>query len=391
MARLRVLHVAPYYLPAFRYGGPVRSVHGLAAATAALGHEVHVYTTNIDGDASIDPPDDVPVVRDGVQVSYFAAGLGRRVFRAPDMGPALEASVASFDVVHIHCVWVWPTIVAAAAARRYGSPYVLAPRGMLVRDLIRRQSNLAKRAWLALFDRRNVMDAAAIHVTADSEAADLVALGLTHPRVRVVPNGVEPPAQTLSAEATRAIAAVAQGAEPYVLFLGRVAWKKGLDRLVAAAERLPGAKIVVAGYDENGYLAVVKNLVAKAAISDRVSFVGPVEGASKWALIRNARCLVLPSYHENFGISAVEAMAVGCPVVVTEEVGLADAIRETGSGIVTSGDPTRLAAAIGDILSSPALGKAMGKAGARATRERFSWAGVARQMLAVYEECIARE
>jgi glycosyltransferase involved in cell wall biosynthesis len=72
--RLRILHVVASYYPAVRYGGPIRSVHGLAAALARQGHDVHVYTTNVDGDSLLDVPVDRPVLLDGVKVHYY----GRR-------------------------------------------------------------------------------------------------------------------------------------------------------------------------------------------------------------------------------------------------------------------------------------------------------------------------
>ena len=73
-------------------------------------------------------------------------GCGRRCMR----------TLQSFDIVHLHSVFLWPTSAAAQAARKAGVPYVLSPRGMLVEDLIRRKSSLAKRAWIALFERRNI-------------------------------------------------------------------------------------------------------------------------------------------------------------------------------------------------------------------------------------------
>ncbi len=382
---MRILHVMPHYYPAVRYGGPVRSVHGLAAATAALGHEVHVYTTNVDGSSISDVPTEVPVVRDGVSIWYFPAGLGRKVFRSPAMSRKLEKTIAAFDVVHIHYVWVWSTVAAAAAARRHNVPYLLAPRGMLVADLIKRRSALVKRVWLALFDRRTVAGAAAIHVTSVIEGNEFRALGLATPRVAIVANGIELPED--AGEAAKPLAQAILGKPPYVLFLGRISWKKGLDRLIGAMVGLPKAELVVAGYDEKGYQATVQRLAIENGVADRTHFIGPVEGADKWTLIRNAACLVLPSYNENFGMSVVEAMAVGCPVVVSAEVGLADVVSETGSGVVATGDCAALSKAINAVLSDPNRTRQMGEAGRRTVRERFGWPVIAREMVEVYREC----
>src|SRR5262245_6236583 len=137
---MRILHVVPSYHPAVRYGGPVRSVHGLARALVTRGHEVHVYTTNVDGPSNADVPLRVSVDLDGVSVWYFPTTMGRRLYRSLDMDRALGMNMARFDIVHIHSVFLWPTTAAARTARACRVPYILAPRGMLVSDLIRRKS-----------------------------------------------------------------------------------------------------------------------------------------------------------------------------------------------------------------------------------------------------------
>ena len=104
--------------------------------------------------------------------------------------------------------------------------------------------------------------------------------------------------------------------------------------------------------------------------------------------MRQAICLVLPSYHENFGMSVLEALSVACPVVVTREVGLARVVRDCGCGLVTAGDHRELAEAIQTIVSSPQLRIQMGEAGARTAANKFGWPAIATQMLAVYRECL---
>ena len=138
-------------------------------------------------------------------------------------------NIASFDVVHTHSVFLWPTTAAARAARAHHVPYVLAPRGMLVADLIRRKSWLAKRAWMAAFERRNVEAAAAVHATSKLEADDIRRLGLGYQRIIIVANGAEIPEPDASAH--NGVAGIGRE-RPTILFLGRVNWKKGLDRLI---------------------------------------------------------------------------------------------------------------------------------------------------------------
>ena len=150
---MRFLHVVPTYLPAVRYGGPIHSVHGLCAALAARGHDVHVFTTNVDGPRDSDVPLDRPVTMDGVNVRYFPSTRMRRLYWSPPMARALQAELSGFDVVHLHSVFLWPTWGAARSARRHAVPYVLSPRGMMVKDLIQRKSRWLKRAWIGLIER----------------------------------------------------------------------------------------------------------------------------------------------------------------------------------------------------------------------------------------------
>src|SRR6185503_11189293 len=168
---MRLLHVVPTYLPARRYGGPIVAVHGLCRALVGRGHEVDVFTTNVDGDGVLDVPVALPVDLDGVRVHYFPSPV-RRLYWSPQMRRALREGVRHFDLVHSHAIWLWPGYAAARAAHRANVPYVISPRGMLVPELIRQKSPLVKRAWLAAIERRSFADAAAIHFTSDIERAN---------------------------------------------------------------------------------------------------------------------------------------------------------------------------------------------------------------------------
>ncbi len=177
---------------------------------------------------------------------------------------------------------------------------------------------------------------------------------------------------------------------PYVLFLGRINWKKGLDRLLAAFARVDDARLVIAGNDDDQYRPALEARAQQLGLADRVTFTGPVHGASKAALLTGAQLLVLPSYSENFGNVVLEAMAAGRAVVVTPEVGLAPVVASIGAGLVADGGPESLSRAMATLLRDPAQRLAMGKRGEQAVAERFSWPTVAAQMEALYESVITR-
>ena len=380
---VKLLHVVASYLPATRYGGTVISAHGLCRALAARGHDVHVYTTSVNGPDDSDVPHGVPVDIDGVKVWYFRCTGPRFLYRAPDLGRALHASVGEFDVVHTQAVYLWPMWVAARAAHRTGVPYIVSPRGMLERDLISRKRPFLKGLWIAAIERHNLERAAAIHVTSAREADEAAALGLNLPGMHEIPNGV-----TIDRDVSGPVSpAIARsiGGGPFVLFLGRLNWKKGIDRLLAAAWRLPDVRVVIAGNDEDNYLRVVETLVARYDLAGRVHLAGDVRGADKAALLQHASLLALPSYSENFGNVVIEAMAAGRPVIVSKDVGLSAMVEAQRVGLVVNGDPGPLAAAIERLLNDAALAREMGERGRSIAARDYSWAGAAEQMEALYQ------
>jgi glycosyltransferase involved in cell wall biosynthesis len=377
---LRILHVVPTYYPAIRYGGPIRSVHGLSAALVRRGHEVSVYTTSVDGESDLDVPLGQPVDMDRVSVRYFRVPALRRLYWCPELSRHLGRSVADFDVVHLHSIYLYPTYAAARAARKANVPYVVSPRGMLSRELIRRKSRWAKTAWLKLIEERTLAQANALHVTADSEAGEVKAMRMNIPELHCIPNGVEwpRPHEPLSAGPYRDIP------KPYALFLSRISWKKGLDRLLQAWRQVPDLTLVIAGNDDEGYQASLEKMARNTGIADRVHFVGPVSDDHKWALYENAEMFVLPSYNENFGNVVAEAMAMACPVIVSPDVGIAELVRNTGAGIVSRCEPAMLAEAVRSLQAQSARRKEMGACGYRAAVEHLSWDAIAGDMEELY-------
>lgn len=370
---MRVLHVTPSYLPAVRYGGPVFAVHGLCRALVRAGHAVDVFTTRADGAHDLDVVPRRRVDMDGVGVHYFDVRAPRRWYRSPGLAAALAARTAHYDLLHVHALFLHPVSAAAAAARRAGVPYVLSPRGMLVRELFARRSPLAKRCWMAVLGNRVLAHAAALHVTSDAEARAAGAFGLALPPLLNVPNGVD----AVSGDC-------ASGQRDGVLFLGRLSWKKGIERVLRALACLPRVRLTVAGNDDEGMTPALADLAAALGVADRVRFEGPVDSRRRDELMRRAAVFVLASLSENFANSVLEAMAARCPVVVTPEVGLADAVRAHGCGLVCDGEPRALAAALRAVLADPTRASAMGAAGRALVERRFLWATAAADMAEGY-------
>jgi glycosyltransferase involved in cell wall biosynthesis len=380
---VRLLHVVPTYLPAWRHGGPIWAVHGLASALVRRGHHVEVFTTDLHADGSLEVPLGAPVERDGVLVSYFSVAPPRRLYRSPQLSAALRRKLADCDVVHVHSLYLWPTFAAARAAERARVPYFVSPRGMLVRELVARRGRLRKSVWIWLVERRTLARAAGVVVTSAKEAAEARAFGLPLPALFEVPNGLDPGpfAAPPSGSPPPSIAA-ALARQPLVLYLGRLSWKKGLELLIAALPGIPAATLALVGNDEENLRPGLERLGREYSVLDRILFLGPVDMPEKVALLRGAAVLALPSVSENFGNVVLEAMAAGCPVAVTPEVGLAPVVSESGAGVVAS--RAEFAVALRDLLRDRARLAEMGARGLAVVAERFSWERVAERMEAVY-------
>ncbi len=387
---MRLLHVVPTYLPARRYGGPIVAVHGLCRALAARGHDVEVYTTSIDGPRDSPVPHDEPVMLDGVKVRYFASPRLRRLSYAPALGRALRGAMAGCDVAHLHSVFLWPTWQAARSAQAANVPYVISPRGMLVKRLIESRSRFIKTAWIALIERSNLERAAAIHLSSEVERREIEKFGWRLRRMIVAPNAVDDIDETMGNAPSPDIAALGRGG-PLVLFFGRLARVKGLDRLLRAFAQTERGILAIVGADYEGLAQQLLRLADALNIRHRLRLVTRiVTGADKEHVFGAARVLVLPSYSESFGNTVLEALQRGIPAIVTPEVGAAEVVTQSGGGLVADGAAEPLGAAIASLIDDPAQAAAMGEAGRQYVQRHYSWQSVAGQMEALYQElCIA--
>jgi glycosyltransferase involved in cell wall biosynthesis len=384
---MRILHVVPTYLPAVRYGGPIFAVHALCKALVQKGHDVQVFTTNIDGTGNSPVPTRVPVYVDNVQVRYYSCPFLRRLYWAPALGLDLHQEIRRIDVVHLHSTFLWPTQKAASQARIAGVPYVHSPRGMLVKELISRRSQIAKGVWIRLFEKSNIEHASAVHLTSQLEAVELERFGWRLPRLAVIANGIDHPLPHDGGVPADIKAISAK--QPLVLYLGRLSWKKGLDRLLRAFALTKGCYLAIVGTDDEGLSPALKSLAEKLMISDRVSILPrTIVGTQKEHLFAAARVFVLCSYSENFGNTVLEAMRRRIAVVVTPEVGAAEIVRDSGGGFVAPGEAQPLGNAIQRLAADRHAAQSMGEAGERHVLMHYTWAKVAAEMEALYADLI---
>jgi len=244
----------------------------------------------------------------------------------------------------------------------------------------------------------NVQPAAAIkgvHYTSQTEQEEAERLGVRSTAF-VIPIGIAagPGARAPTTRTVSPFSGAWASQTPTVLFLSRVDRKKGLDLLVSAfsilARERGGGRLDIAGEGDEGLTAEIKELARRLGVSDRVRWLGAVHGARKAEVFAAADVFVLPSYSENFGIAAAEAMAAGVPVVVSDRVGIARDIADARAGVVTSCEPSAIAGAIAQVLDDPAEASTMAERARQLVAERYSVDAMSLSLMSMYEEILAR-
>ena len=389
---MRILHIIPYFYPAWAYGGTCRAAWELARALVRHGLQVAVFTTDaLDAQQRTGPAFEVV---EGVEIHRVANLSNRlawsRVFLPLGFGSQLSAAVARADVVHLHEFRSYQNAVALPIIERQGKPFVVTPQGSLPRIMGR---YALKAVYDQLYGRRILRRAARLHALDDMERRQYIALGVEPARIAIRPNGIDPAEfdSPPDAAAFRARHGIAAGT-PIVLFLARVNRIKGVDFLVQSFalvhKRVPQALLLIVGPDD-GYLGEVKRQVNALGIAEHVRFIGYLDGKEKLAAYRAASVYVLPSTYDIFGITLLEALACGTPVIATDGVGFADFMRQNNIGaVVNFGDTAALQAEIVRVLQQPVPElAARSAAGRRYVLENFGWDSIARDWLPVYAGC----
>ncbi len=435
---MNLLHVIPYYAPAWGYGGSVRAATELTHALVQAGHRVTVLTTD-----TLSPSERAPVLRetlDGVDVvrvrNLSNALRGRLNLSTPrGMAAAARTLIAErqIDLVHCHELRTVENLLVASATGALGVPVVVSPHGTLP---VTTGRAAFKRAWdWLLGGRRRPRFDGVIALTRD-EAADARALwakrGLDIP-IHIVPNGVHldefaalPPKDT-----ARARWGLGEG--PVVLFLGRLHERKGVQLLLPAfartLEHVPDARLLVAGPDE-GMLAA---LTAQARALDltgggdtgsnraedapvgagletrpynapakrppvpktahggaRVLFTGLLTGLDRLAALAAADLFALPAEGEGFSMAALEALACGLPVLLTPGCHFPEA-AEAGAGVIVPRKVEPLREALVALLSDADRRAAMGQRARALVEARYTWPQIVAQMETAYAAVIARK
>jgi glycosyltransferase involved in cell wall biosynthesis len=369
---VRVLHITPYFAPAFAFGGPPRSILALCHAQLDAGVDVEVFTTTADGAHGL-PSAPSGATYDGVRVRYFPTRALELLFWSPALARELTPAAERADVIHSHGLFNAPTWQAHHVSQQRRRPLIVSVRGMLERAA-RAHHGLRKRAAWSLFDKRVCGDAAVLHTTSDRESAS-VREAVSKTRIVQIPNAVDiAPDRVVSEDRAAIRRELGLGAHaPYVLYLGRLHPIKRLDLLGEAFAQLStrhrDVSLVIAGEGAPSVRAAAEQALGPARQQTR--WPGAVHDRRRDALLAEAAALVLCSDSENFGMSVAEALACGVVPVVTRTCPWS-ILEEARAGFWVQQTAAAIAEGLDRILSFPEAAGEMGARGRRLVAERFS-------------------
>ncbi len=394
---MRVLHLSWEY-PPLVYGGLGRHVHTLAEAQAAAGHDVVVVTQHpgtsgvalderVNGVRVLRAPHDPPVI----EMSDFLAWVVSLEHALVRPALALGRSWVP-EVVHAHD---WVVAHAAATLRQaFGVPVVATMhateagrhQGWLPSDLSR---SIHTTEWWLTFEARRV-------ITCSASMRDEVTrlFELPPAKVDLVANGVDLARWRTTRRATDAAREEYASAGPLVLFSGRLEYEKGvhtlIDAMPALRKRFPDIRLVVVG--KGGMADELQAQATRKRLGKSVRFTGFLAEPELAALYAAADVAVVPSSYEPSGLVALEAAALGAPLVVASTGGLAEFVEDRMTGLLfPASDHVALADAVTEVLSDDVLARRLSRAAKRRLARDHSWSTIAAQAVDVYGRGVEEE
>jgi glycosyltransferase involved in cell wall biosynthesis len=338
---VKILQVCAAYKPAYVYGGPTMSVSMLSENLVRAGIYTEVYATTANGREELDVTPGTPVNVDGVTVTYFKRLTKDHSHFSPALFSQLKREVKNFDVVHINAWWNLVSIFSCLVAIWQNVPVLLSPRGMLSPYTFQNKSIGTKRLLHQLLGK-SLLRKCFIHATSQRES-DAIGRIFRPKKSIIIPNFVKLPQKRSYPQRT-------PSPIQKLLFFSRIEEKKGLDILLKAlpAITIP-FELTIAGDGDANYITSLKALATELKIEDKISWAG-FQNENKFDLLQAHDLFILPSYDENFGNTVIESLSVGTPVLISEEVGLSDYVKQNKLGWICHTNPQSIAWEINNIF-----------------------------------------
>ena len=389
---MKILQVVSFFKPSWEAGGITRVCYEISRELQKKGNDVTVYTT--DGFKHRLPVvNGKPVSVDELTVYYFknlSNLLAKRNICLPYALPFVaKKELKKIDIIHIHSFRGLLTLPICYYAKKYNVPYIIQAHGSLPRIS---EKQALKKLYDTFWGNDILKCASKVVAVSKSELEQLRQAGIPDEKITVIPNGVNYVSSTSLPPSGQFREQYGIHEKHIILYVGRIHKIKGIDFLIRAFNSFiltwTGDDVVlVIGGPDDGYRSVLENLVEQLGLSGRVRFVDFISTVE--AAYQDADVLVYPSTYEIFGLVPFEALLCGTPVIVTDDCGCGELIKEAECGyLVHYGDVAGLSETLRSALEHPDVNRRMVEAGRRYIEEHLAWESVVKQVEAMYEGCV---
>jgi len=411
---MKILCVTPTYWPAYEFGGPIQSLHLLNKGLKINGVDLTVYTTNKGQSSDIIVNQLVNV--DDINTTYYSyykcldiLGTTGWHFSLP-MTYELRKNIKKFNLVYILSVWNFTSAITAYYCHKCNIPYIISPRGQLYKNVTNVKS-WKKTPYFKFIVSNILKNAFAIHYTSEDEYLDV------HERLKlknkyiIKPNGIQ-------LSDFKELPKIGEFIKKYphledkdiLLFLGRLSWKKGIDLVIKALPKIiknnKNIHFVIAGNDEDNYKNELLKLIKKLKLNycdlsnsflennninkAIITFTGYLDDLNKKKAFVDSKVFILTSHSENFGMSVVEAMECGLPVIVSKNVGISNEIIKNKAGIVVNNTFDDITESINKLIGDNELRKEVKQNSKLFVRNNFDISKISTSMSQIFNELISK-
>lgn len=381
---MKILQVIPYLTP--KRGGDVNVCYNLSKHLAESGHEVTLLTTDFEFDEEYART----LAEYDIEVTPLRCVANIKLFLfSPLMNKWLENNKNCFDVMHIHSFRSYQNIIVHNYAKKHRIPYVLQAHGSVPRII---EKKGLKYLFDIFFGYKILRDASKVIAVSNVEVDQYVKMGVPKEKIVVVPNGIDVDSFSNLPEKDTFRKQYGISEKYIILFLGRLHERKGIDFLIRSyaelRKELNDVVLVLVGSDD-GYKAKAEILINELNLTNEVSFIGYVGGADKIAAYVDADILVYPAIFEIFGLVPFEAIMCGTPIIVTDDCGCGELVREANCGyLVKYGDVNDFEEKIKWVINNPNEGEKLVGNGRKYVEDNLAWNNAVKQVERIYENCI---
>lgn len=383
-SNMNILHVIPYFTP--KRGGDVNVCYNLSKQLVKHSHKVTIVTTDFEFD------EEYAKSLNGIQVIPFKCNVNIGLFLiSPSMKKWLKENIKNFDIVHLHDFRSYQNCIVHYYAKNFKIPYVLQAHGSLPR-IIEKQK--LKKLYDWIFGYKLLNEASKVIAVSKAEVEQYKQAGINGDKIVTVPNGID-------IEGFKELQTYGNFREKYkikedhmILFLGRIHKRKGIDFLIKSFSDLrkdiSGLVLVIIGSND-GYKVEVEKSIKTLNLGNIVKVIGYVDEKDKMSAYVDADVLVYPGIYEIFGLVPFEAILCGTPVIVTDDCGCGELVREANCGyLVNYNDRDGLKEKMRLAIENQEEGKELVARGKKYINDTLAWDKIVERVLKSYLEVLKR-